>query len=1204
MAGHVGGPMADTTVMNAEYWYENLAGTVDFHAATRALLDDGHMLFIEASPHPVLTSAVQETVEQHADTVEIAVTGTLRREDDSWQRVLSSLAAAATHTTVDWAGFYPATRSSHLDLPTYAFQRQRYWIEHTPGAADPHAIGLRAADHGLLGAAVALAEGEGHLFTGRLSLRSHPWLADHAVHTPLLPGTALAELALHAGQVVDAPCLEDLVLEAPLVIPAAGGVHLQVHVAAADGDGRRTLTIHSQPDDADPEGAWTRHATGVLTPQVSAVPDWAEWAESAAWPPAGATSLPVADLYDHLADLGYRYGPAFQGLTAAWRHGDSDTLYAEVSLPADLADADRYGIHPALFDAALHPIAAAGPEPDPGQVLLPFAWSGVQLHAVGARTLRVQITPSDAGAVRVRLADPAGQPVAEVGALAMRPLPTAEPATADATAVADHMFRLVWTSAPATGVFEAGRVAFLGRAVPEALVTSWSAAVVVERHSELTALPADGTAPLPDLVIATGLMENSGLTEEDVPRSAREAARYALDTVQSWLADERLAGSRLLMVTRGAVAAGSGDRADLASAPVWGLLRSAQTENPGRLLLADVDEDPRSLQALPAALACGDAQFVVRGGEVLVPRLVRAGGAGGALMPPQGRTPWRLDVTSRGTLDALSLVAAPEAVEPLLPHQVRISVRAAGLNFRDVLIALGVYPGAASMGMEGAGVVTEVGSDVTAVKPGDRVMGMMPGAFGPVAVTDHRLVVPFPDGWSFEDAASVPTVFVTAYYGLVNLAGLRPGESVLVHAAAGGVGMAAVQLARHLGAEVFGTASTGKWDALRDSGLDDEHIASSRTLEFEQRFLGATGGRGMDVVLDCLAGEFVDASLRSMPRGGRFVEMGKTDVRDPQQVAQAHPGVEYQAFDLAAAALAEPELFQRMLAEIVALFERGALTLSPMRTWDIRRAPDAFRVLSQAQHIGKLVLTMPPEWDPHGTVLITGGTGTLGAAIARQVAVTGRAGHMVLVGRRGPDAPGAAELAAELAESGVAVTVSACDVADRDALAALLDGIPAEHPLTAVVHAAGVLDDGLVTALTAERLDAVFRPKVDAAWNLHLLTRDSGLAEFVLFSSMAGVLGSPGQGNYAAASVFLDALAEHRRTQGLAATSLAWGLWEQRSAMTGDLDQEDLARFGRFGLVPLRSDEGVALFDAAVALDEPVVVPARLDVARLGRGGG
>ncbi|MFF4734255.1 polyketide synthase dehydratase domain-containing protein, partial [Streptomyces mirabilis] len=521
------------------------------------------------------------------------------------------------HTTVDWAGFYPATHPTALDLPTYPFQRERYWIRPTTGT-DPEAVGLQAADHGLFGAAVALAEGEGHLFTGRLSLRDQTWLSDHAVHdTLLLPGTAFVELALHAGEATDASHVEDLAIEAPLILPATGGLHLQVHVAAADQDGRRDLTIHSRPSDAASDAPWSRHATGVLTSQVSAVPDWAEWAESAAWPPAGATSLPVADLYDHLADLGYRYGPAFQGLTAAWRHGDSDTLYAEVSLPADLADADRYGIHPALFDAALHPIAVTGAE----EVLLPFAWSDVRIHAVGARSLRVRIIRSDAGTLRVQLADPDGRPVAEVASLAVRPLPPGQLTPAPGTD--DRLFRVAWTATSGVDDLEVGRVAFLGPDVAGELLTALPGDVAIATYPDLAALLADDTA-VPDLVIATGLLDLSD-SAGDVPGATRAAVQYALDLLQAWLAEERLTGSRLVFLTKRAVSVDPATESPaLAGAAAWGLLRTAQSENPDRLTLIDLDDASASLGA---ALASGEPQIALRDGDgqwLYVPRLVRA----------------------------------------------------------------------------------------------------------------------------------------------------------------------------------------------------------------------------------------------------------------------------------------------------------------------------------------------------------------------------------------------------------------------------------------------------------------------------------------------------------------------------------------------------------------------------------------------------
>ncbi|HZL48772.1 MAG TPA: SDR family NAD(P)-dependent oxidoreductase, partial [Solirubrobacteraceae bacterium] len=954
--------------------------------------------------------------------------------------------------------------------------------------------------------------------------------------------------------------------------------------------------------DAFSEAEWTRHASGVLTSSETLAGEHSALSERAAvlagqsWPPEGAEAVEVDDVYDRLAERGFDYGPAFQGLQAVWRRGEE--LFAEVSLSGDERDqASAFGVHPALLDSAFHAVldSPLGDMAEGEGPRIPFSFSGVELNTSGASFLRVCLSPVGEDAISLVLVDEAGGLVASVDSLVTREVSQAQLGVARDTRH-DALFCVDWTAVPAES--STGEVLLLG-AEGSALAESLAdAGCSVKRHADIEALgEAVDEGTVPEVVLVDcGLDETAQGSSVDGNRASElalvhQTAHRVLHLLQEWLSDERFANARLVLITRGAVSVRSGeDLPGLAQSPIWGLVRSAQSEHPERFVLIDIDGDEASLGVLHGALAGGEPQLALREGVACVPRLAQLDTA--VLEAPAGVSQWRLEARPGGTLDDLSLVPAPEVSEPLGSGQVRVCVRAGGLNFRDVLMALGMYPGEATIGSEGAGVVLELGPGVDGLAVGDRVMGLLAGGLGPVSVTDHRLVARVPEGWSFAEASSVPIAFLTAYYGLMDLASVKPGERVLVHAATGGVGMAAVQLAGHLGAEVFGTASPGKWEVLRSLRLDDAHIASSRTLEFKERFLKETYGEGVDVVLDSLAGEFVDASLELLPRGGRFLEMGKTDIREQSKVAEAHPGVAYQAFDLMEAG---PERIKEMLGELLALFGAGVLEPLPVTVWDVRHAPEAFRFMSQARHTGKIVLSLPSAIDSQGTVLITGGTGTLGALLARHLVAQHGVGHLLLASRRGADAEGARELQVELQALGASVRIAACDVSDREQLKTLLDPVPAEHPLSAVVHTAGTLDDGLIGSLTAERLDGVLAPKADAALHLHELTKHLDLDAFVLFSSVAGTIGSPGQGNYAAANTFLDALAAHRCAKGLPGMSLAWGAWEQATGMTAGLSEADRARFERMGVTPLSDEHGLELIDIAGTIAEPLLLPVRLD---------
>ncbi|MFI1068285.1 type I polyketide synthase, partial [Streptomyces spororaveus] len=822
----------------------------------------GVTTYIELGPDGILSAMAQDCLAKDGATFAPA----LRKGRPEPETITTALAHAHTHgTTVDWETYFSGTGARQAELPTYAFQRDWYWLNSAAvqaGPGDATGFGLGVTDHPLLGAAVELPDSDGFLFTSRLSLATQPWLADHAVlGSILLPGTAFVELAVRAGDQVGCDVLEELTLEAPLVVPERGGVQLRFTVAAADESGRRGLSLYSRDEDAPADEPWTRHASGVLT-TGAATPAF----DLTAWPPAGAEPVDIDGLYEGLAAAGFDYGPAFQGLRSAWLRGDE--VYAEVSLDEESAEsAEWYGLHPALLDATLHAAGLGGLVETTGRGRLPFAWSNVSLHATGASAVRVRLAPAGRDAVSLELADAAGAPVASVESLVLRAV-SPDQIGAARGGRNESLFQIDWTALPLAPVSAAEQR-------PWALLADDGSAhagleavgVRHEAHTGLAALAGTGRA-VPELVC----VPLSAAGPRDVAGAVHAAVERALGLVQEWLADERFADARLVFLTRGAVAAVPGeDVTDLVHAPVWGLVRSAQSENPGRFGLADTDGTDASYRALTAALASGEPEVAVRGGAVRVPKLTRSG-------------------------------AAVEAA---------------------------------------------------------------------------------------------------------------------------------------------------------------------------------------------------------------------------------------------------------------------------------------------------------PELDADGTVLVTGASGTLGGLFARHLVVGRGVRRLLLVSRRGEAAEGAAELSAELTALGAEVRWVACDVADRAALESVLSDIPAEYPLTGVVHTAGVLDDGVVSSLTPERLSGVLRPKVDAAWNLHELTRGLGLSMFVLFSSAAGVFGGAGQANYAAANVFLDALAQHRTAQGLAATSLAWGLWAESGGMAGELGAEDVERLGRGGVSALSADEGVALFDAASASEQALFVPVKLDLAAL-----
>ncbi|HEX6687297.1 MAG TPA: polyketide synthase dehydratase domain-containing protein, partial [Solirubrobacterales bacterium] len=585
------------------YWVSHVREPVRFVDAIATLQTQGTSAYLELGPDPVLCAMARECLGEEQDKA--AFVPTLREGRSEADAMTTAIAGAhVAGAKLDWGVFFGNSGAKRVPLPTYPFQRRRYWLDAGGGTGDLGAAGLGNLEHPLVVAAIEDPSDGGLTLSGRLSLQTHSWLADHQVaDTALLPGTAFLELALRAAEEVEAQGIEELTLQAPLVLPEAGAVAIQVSVSAADEDGRREIAIYSRTEGSPEEeladaAEWTCHAIGTVSSEPDPAPEALD-----SWPPEGAEPLEADYLYDVLAEHGLQYGPAFQGLTAAWREGEQ--IYAEVSLPEEQAqEAERYAIHPALLDAALHGIALGGAEA--GELKLPFSWSGVSLQAKGARELRVRIAPGGDG-VSLTLADGAGAPLASVATLAMRSLDPSQLQKAEAKG--EGLLQLEWTEVDL---------------------------------SEQTDAPAE---------VETLHCEIDG--DSSSAEAAGKATRKTLETIQRWLADESKADLRLALITEGAMAIAEGETPDPAAAAIWGLLRSAQSEHPGRFALIDTDGTEVSEEALPAALAKGaeEPQLALREGAASVPRAMPVKDTEDALVPPPG--PWHLDALKRGTLESL-----------------------------------------------------------------------------------------------------------------------------------------------------------------------------------------------------------------------------------------------------------------------------------------------------------------------------------------------------------------------------------------------------------------------------------------------------------------------------------------------------------------------------------------------------------------------
>jgi acyl transferase domain-containing protein/acyl carrier protein len=1041
---------------------------------------------------------------------------------------------------------HEVARGEEHPSPAFQFRRQRYWLPNASVRQSPDGSSGRPLIDMLTQSPLVKETA----LAAAVSVSRYPYLAEHRVFGEVVaPGSLFLAMMLNAADLLGrrACQLDDVSFVAPLSLSHQEERTVQAVLSPGDA---AAFQIISLPGKGSPEEMIT-HVTGGMRDVVD----------------SASPSLAIADIQARCGETadpeavarsqGVELGPSFRW-TERVRLGQGECL-ARLRRPPMVED-EGYWLHPGLLDACVEVAGAIlSREPAPGP-MVPFRIKSLKAYCVAdGDAWWCYAKQVAASAWDLRLTDAGGQTILAVDGFEMRP--TSRGAFLGRH-ITDWLYQLEWQTRPLAGVTTFPGTGESWLVLSEDSDPTGKLAAELRRLGQSCSIASPDNGPLSPrwqgIVYFVGT-EPQG-EAHDTPALAEGITTQILHLLQSL--NFTSTPPRLWLVTRGTQAVDGCESLRPAEATVWGLARTFRLEHP-EFKCVSVDlpaqPNPADIDALLTELAqSGDeAQVAIRSGERFVARLVRSR----VRADRAPAAPVRLELAEYGSLDHLRLV--PLARRRPGVGEVEIEVKAGALNFRDVLIALGLLKAhyATTLGIERAqevrlgfdcaGTVTAVGEGVTDVRVGDAVMAPAAGSSASFVTAPRHLVVPIPAGFRFEAAAAIPTAFFTAAHALLQLARLKAGERVLIHAAAGGVGVAAVQIAQMVGAEIYATASPGKWEFLKVQGVT--HVLNSRTLAFADEVLRLTGGEGVDVVLNSLTGEAIEKSLAVLKRGGRYIEIGKLGIWEPRQVRERRPDVSYFVFDFDEVINREPGLVQSTLGPVRRWLEEGRLRPLPQTVFPIQDVIEAYRYLQQTRHVGKVVLSVVsqpgPVLRPDASYLITGGLGALGLHVARHLVDQG-ARYLVLAGRSAGTS-GSVTAVEQLRAAGASVQVLQADVVRAEDVARLIAACQAEAPLRGVVHAAGVLDDGVLEKQSVERLAKVLAPKVRGAWHLHTHTQALPLDFFVCFSSMASLLGAPGQCNYAAANAFLDALAHHRRTRGLPGLSINWGPWAEAGMAAG-----------------------------------------------------
>ncbi|MBB2988763.1 acyl transferase domain-containing protein/NADPH:quinone reductase-like Zn-dependent oxidoreductase/acyl carrier protein [Mycolicibacterium iranicum] len=1193
VCNRTGAVLTAQTPLDAQYWRRHSRQPVQFAESVRTVAALGCSVLMEIGPQPVLTGAAVQVWPEHLPAPRAIVS--LRKSVGDRRQISDALAAAYVggHRP-DFAALH-ATPGRRLELPTYPFQRRRFWPK-TSGIAMDGGVGPAAS--GILGSAKDLASGD-TVYTSRLSVKSQPWLADHVIYgTVVVPGATYAAMALAA---VGTPArAKDVFFYEPIILPEKTSREVQLTLHPRETGGEWTFQVHSRP--YGERGAdWSLNAEGTV---VSGAPENTENADDPAPEQSGPVDEAIErlnrmrpqELFETFADLELAWGPTWSGSLKSLWLGDGEAI-GDILVGEELAEQlGTEPMHPVLMDLCTGVAFPAFPallaaEQGVNDLFLPLRYGQVTLREKMPRRFycraRWHESPLDneTQVFDLDYLDRDGRHLGGIREFTVKRAPREallRGLGGDATRL---LYTLGWHEVPPaveataepTGTWLIAGFDELAALVPGCI--PFDPAADPQPLGQVLADAAERGVPFAGVVWRAAGDSGAGTAE----RLETEIAHLlgAVHTVQGGTdrTTVTLPGG-LWILTERAVATESGEPVDPVQAALWGFGRTTINEEPAlRARLVDVDGSPEAVQAVATLLTSpvDEPELAVRQGKLLASRLLPWARSGHLTVPRGGD--YVLAPTERGAIDNLRLTETE--VAPPAEGYVQVRVEAAGLNFRDVLNVLGLYPGdPGPIGGDFAGTVTQLGEGVRGVEVGQRVYGSMQGAFASRFNVPSQFLAPIPDGISAVEAATIPAAALTVRLSF-DWAQLKPGDKVLIHAASGGVGLAAVQMAQRCGAEVFATASTFKRATLRKLGV--KYVYDSRTTDFADQILADTDGAGVDVVLNSLTSEgFIEATLKATAENGRFAEIAKRDIWTAERMAEARPDIAYEIVALDTVMLTEPDRIRDLLTEVSDGLADTQWTPLPAEIYPLTEARAAFRRMQQARHIGKIVVQIPTPLQPRPdrTYLITGGLGAIGLHTASYLANLG-AGDIVLTSRRAPNAEAQQAIDDITERHRCRIHVFTADVGDEAEVETLLARIRAElPPLAGVAHLAGVLDDALLSQQSVERFRKTLAPKAFGAEYLDRLTRDDALDFFVVSSSVSSLFGSPGQANYATANALLDGLVAQRRAQGLPATGINFGPWAQGGMASSDAAT---ANIGAQGLIPLEPSAALGALAEVVA---------------------